>query len=234
MSGAGENAQRRTSRHRACKGMARGGPADDGQPRLARRTQILDMDRIAVDGGIVGAGTSMGETTSSRQDAREGSSKSDRLGLGERRQIAEDPRLRAASTGTGAVGKLEARKVNRPAAAADRCEPAMGDDEIGDRADIVDADDRQRAVGQGLVAQHGDDMPILRIEQGLAGLAAMDLELVMRLALEALDDQQIDRRHASHQLRRRRLRLRRGSHASSAQRRSEATSTSVAPASRWR
>src|SRR5262249_17872266 len=77
---------------------------------------------------------------------------------------------------------------------------AMSDNEFGDRHGVVDIDDRQGPIGQSFVPQHVNDLRIARIEQGLAGLATMDLDLVVLLALEALDDQQIDRRHVLHQL----------------------------------
>ncbi|HSS83939.1 MAG TPA: hypothetical protein VLL30_09195, partial [Reyranella sp.] len=47
----------------------------------------------------------------------------------------------------------------------------MGDDEIGDLHRVAEIDDGQRTIRQWFVAQHGDDLGIVGIEQGLADLA---------------------------------------------------------------
>src|SRR5690606_19083645 len=62
----------------------------------------------------------------------------------------------------------------------------MGDDDVGDRDDVVDVDHRAPGVGQRDVARHGDDAPVLGIKRRLAVGLAVDLQLHVILALEAL------------------------------------------------
>ena len=69
----------------------------------------------------------------------------------------------------------------------------MLQDEIGDRADIVEVDHRQLMPLDRAVRQDRDIGRILGGQQRLAVLRAVDFQLVVRLALEALDQQQVDR-----------------------------------------
>ena len=50
------------------------------------------------------------------------------------------------------------------------------------------------ACGSGVVGGDRDDVRIVRMQQRLAVRGAMDFELGMRVALEALDQHEIDRR----------------------------------------
>ena len=58
---------------------------------------------------------------------------------------------------------------------------------------VVEVEPRQIQIGQGHVAGDGDDGRVLAREQRRAALAPMGLELGVREALEALDQDQIDR-----------------------------------------
>jgi hypothetical protein len=80
----------------------------------------------------------------------------------------------------------------------------VGDDEVGDPALVVQVEAGQADLGQrvavGLVAGDRHDARVLAAQGQAAAGAAEYLDLVVGLALEALDQHQVDRAHAGDQV----------------------------------
>src|SRR3546814_5895193 len=71
-------------------------------------------------------------------------------------------------------------------------QPAVGDDEVGDRLDVVEVEARHRQARQLHVGGHGDDPGVVRLDQRLAVRRPVDLDLLMPLRLPALAAEQVD------------------------------------------
>src|SRR4029078_11163707 len=76
----------------------------------------------------------------------------------------------------------------------------MPENEAGNRTNVVEIEHRNRYSRNWAITRHRDNRAVLGREQRLAGRRPPELPLLMRLALEALDQQQIDRGHMSRQL----------------------------------
>ena len=63
----------------------------------------------------------------------------------------------------------------------------MDDDECGDVIGVIEWEDGDMQPGKRLIAGDGDNAGIVAAEQGLADGRAMDFDLVMGPAFEALD-----------------------------------------------
>ena len=72
--------------------------------------------------------------------------------------------------------------------------------QIADRLDIVEVDHRDLRLRQCDVGSDGDDTRIVGMKKRLAVLLAVDLQLRECIALEALDQNEIDRRHLAEQI----------------------------------
>src|SRR3546814_545389 len=94
---------------------------------------------------------------------------------------AKQSLLSRATAGPGCGGR---RRVTLRQPAADEC---------GDAGHVTGIEQRYRQTIDRRIARHGDDLRIIGLQHRLAGIGAPDLDLRMRLTLEALDQHEVDR-----------------------------------------
>src|SRR5512146_2114893 len=109
-------------------------------------------------------------------------------------------RSRASAAAADMSSPPKAKQSSLSCAILNGLDPAMRDDELGDRFDIAQGEERQARAGDRRVRSDGDNACILRREQRLAERGAIDFELWVIAALVALDEHEIDRAHAAQHL----------------------------------
>ena len=176
----------------AAERMAGGSAARHRQRRRPLGREIGEAHGIAIDRGVVVRRHIAGRDERRREDASGRVLERDGLDLGQGQGQGPDAverfraRHQAAAEGEAIIAELRHRR------ASSRHCARMKD---GDRRDVVERQARHTQAGHGLVGRDRHDLGIVRAEERPAECQAVEFEFRKGVALEPLDDHQIDRRH---------------------------------------
>src|SRR5215471_17229207 len=71
----------------------------------------------------------------------------------------------------------------------------MPEKKISNRFDVIEMNDWYFCLRQRNVGRYRDDVRVIRVNKGLVVLSAVNFQLRKSIALEALDQHEVDRRH---------------------------------------